>query len=395
MAHDRRTSWVRRWFTLSMMALVLAALCGCGGSAQKVLYAVGLGSPNVTIFTVSSSGALTVTSDSVSTKSAPDAIGIDPLLRFAYIVDSACSSVDRSTCGGLGGVSQYTLNAGSGALAVVTIAASNGTTPPSSPVPTGVNPTAIAIDSTGTFVFVANQGSDSISVYTIDPTGGALTEVKQLQPPTCTTTQAAPCPRPTAAAPSALATTGKMLFVAMANAGVGSVATYTFDSIGTLKDPPASTTAAGVNPSAMQMDSSGKFLFVTDSVTNKVAVFSIGSSGQLSAVGTGNTGTTPVSVRVHPNGKFLYTANQGSNDVSAFSIDSSGALTKLSDTPVAPGTSPSNVTTDTSGGFLFVANRDSNNISAFSIDSSGALKAVSGSPFASVVINPVALASIN
>jgi hypothetical protein len=42
-----------------------------------------------------------------------------------------------------------------------------------------------------------------------------------------------------------------------------------------------------------------------------------------------------------------------------------------------------------------VANRDSNNISVFSIDSSGAPKAVSGSPFASVVINPVALASVN
>lgn len=362
------------------MALVLAALCGCGGSAQKVLYAVGPSSPNVTIFTVSSSGQLTLTSDSVGTGSAPVAIALDPLLRFAYVVDSA---------GGIGpgSVSQYTLNAGSGALAAAT---------PSTTAFTGVNPTTIAVDSTGTFVFVANKGSNSISVFTIDQTGGTLTEVKQLPAPTCTTSQTAPCPLPTAAAPSRLATTGKMLFVAMASAGAGSVSTYTFDSTGTLSSPPTSTTAAGVNPSAMAMDSSGKFLFVADSITNQVAVFSIGSSGQLSAVGAPvAAGTRPVSVCVHPGGKFLYTANQGSNDVSGFSIDSSGALTKLSDTPVAPGTSPSYVTTDTSGSFLFVANKDSNNISVFSIDSSGALKAVSGSPFASVVINPVALASIN
>lgn len=392
------------WFIVSLMAL--AALCGCGGGTQKVLYAVAPGSDNVSIFTVSGSGALTTTSEPVSTGQGPVAIAIDPQLRFAYVVDSA---------GGIGpgGVSQYTLSAGSGALAVATLPASNGTTPPSTPAPTGVNPVAIAIDSTGSLVFVANQGSASLSAFTIDSTGGALTEVKQLQPP-CTPSQPAPCPlptMPTGAAPTALATTGKMLFVAMINAGAGSISTYTFNSgavsstlvtcpagPGCLQNPPAFTIAAGTNPSAMAMDSRGKFLFVTDPVANTVAAFSIASSGQLTAVGSPvAAGTTPVSVRVHPGGKFLYTANQGSNNLSAFSIDSSGTLTPLSGSPVAvaPGTSPSYVATDTAGSFLFVANSGTSNISVFSIDSSGALKAVTGSPFPSVVINPVALASIN
>jgi 6-phosphogluconolactonase (cycloisomerase 2 family) len=404
MTHDGRTSWSSRSFTLSIMALLLAALCGCGGSSHKVLYALGLGSPSVAIFQVSSAGELTVTTSNVNTGSGPDAIAIDPKVRFAYILDSACTSVDRSACGSLGpgGVSQYTLNKSSGALAVATISANNGTTPPSTPALTGVNPSAIVVNNAGTLVFVANTGSNSISVYSIDSTGGALTEVKQPPPspaptpPNCVQNQPALCPLATAGAPIGLATTGSMLFVAMSSAGAGSVATYTFDSTGLLTDPPASTTAAGMNPSAMQMDSSGKFLFVTDADTNQVAVFSIGSSGQLAAAGTpADTGTTPVSVSVQPNGKFLYTANQGSNDVSIFSIDSSGGLTPLSGSPVAAGTSPSYVTTDSAGKFLFVANRDSGNISVFTIDSSGGLKAVSGSPFASVVLNPIALASIN
>jgi 6-phosphogluconolactonase (cycloisomerase 2 family) len=387
-----------------MTALALTALCGCGGGTVKVLYAVGTGSPNVTIFTVSSSGALAVESDSVGTGSTPLAIAVDPRLRFAYVVDSA-GGIDP------GGVSQYTVNAGTGALAVATLPATGGTTSPSTPIETGIGPVALAIDGTGTFVFVANTGvippnpacnpdprvcDASLAAYTIDSTGGALTEVKQVQPP-CTPKQPTPCPLPLPAGtvPSALASTGSMLFVAMASAGAGSVATYTFDSNGFLADSPTSTVAAGTNPSAMAMDSSGKFLFVADASTNKVAAFSIGSSGQLTAVGSPvDAGTRPVSVHVHPNGRFLYTANQGSNDVSAFSL-SSGALTKLSDTPVAPGTGPSYVTTDAAGGLLFVANRDSNNISVFSIDSSGALKAVSGSPFPSVVIHPVALASLN
>jgi len=416
------------WLALSL-ALVLGGVGGCGGhGGTKILYAVGLGSPNVTVFTVSGAGVLTA-AGSTSTGSAPNVIAIDPLQRFAYVVDSAGGI-------GAGGVSQYVLSRSTGTLTVATFSSINGSAPASTPVPTGVNPSALAIEGSGNFVFVANQGAPatacdtttpalncSLSVFLIDQVGGTLTEVKQLPPTTlnCTLNQITPCPLPTTpAAPNALATTGQMLFVAMTNAGVGSIATYMFNPAtatqsvppvacptgpGCLQNPPTSTIAAGTHPVAMAMDSSGKFLFVADSVTNTVAAFSIGTSGQLSAVGAPlATGTTPVSLRVHPSGQFLYTANQGSNvggtncvngGVSVFSFDSSGALTALSGSPFTAGTCPSYVATDGSGSFLFVANRDSNNISVFSIDSSGALKPVTGSPFDSPVINPIALASIN
>ncbi len=388
------------WLAMGVTALVLGVLCGCGGgSAQKVLYALGLGSPNVTIFTISNSGGLTAT-DSVTTGSTPDAMGIDPRHRFAYVVSSA---------GGIGpgGVWQYVMNSTSGGLTLATFSSTTGTTTSSTPVETGTNPVAIAIDSTGTFVFVANRGSNSISVFLIDQIGGTLTEIKQTVPP-CTATQAAPCPLSIApASPTGLATTGNMLFVAMSTAGAGSVSTYTFDATtGILKTPAVSTTSVGVNPSAMAMDASGKFLFLADSSASMVAVVSIGSSGQLTPVGTPvSTGPTPLNVWVHPSGKFLYTANQGltvgttncvNGDVSAFSIDSSGALAPLSGSPFAGGPCPSYAATDSSGSFLFVANGSPNNtISVFSIDSSGALKQVTGSPFPSVAINPTALASIN
>lgn len=410
---------VRRCFILSVIGLLLALLCGCGSHGQKILYAVAPGSNDASIFSVSGSGALSTTAEPVATGQGPLAMAIDPMLRFAYILDAA---------GGIGpgGVSQYVLSANSGGLVVTTLPSALGPSTPSVPIPTGADPMGMAIDSTGSFLFVANHGSSgipcdianttttpalncSLSVYTIDPTGGALSEVKQQQPP-CSPTQVAPCPLPTfPLTPNALATSGKMLFVAMTNAGVGSISTYMFNATaqnsgppicpmgsGCLQSPAASTIAAGTNPTAMTMDSQGKFLFVTDPVANTVAVFSIASSGQLTAVGSpAPTGTTPVSVWVTPNGKFLFTANQGSNDVSGFSLDSSGALTSLSGFPVAAGTSPSSVTTDKAGSFLFVANRDSNTISVFSVSGSGGLKQVTDSPFASVVVNPVALVSLN
>jgi 6-phosphogluconolactonase (cycloisomerase 2 family) len=396
-----------RWLAMSLMAVLLGGVSGCGGGGggNKILYALGLGSPSVAVFTVSSSGTLT-SAGSVTTGAAPNAIGIDPLLRFAYIVDSG---------GGIGpgGVSQYVLTRSTGALTVATLPAANGNNSPSTPIETGVGPAAIAIDGTGVFAFVANTGAipanstcsptpsvcvPSISVYTIDSTGGALTEVKQSTPPpiNCTANNPIPCPLPllpSSVVPSALATTGNMLFVSMSNAGAGSVATYTFDSTGKLTGP-TSTAAAGTNPAAIAMDPSGKFLFVADPATNTVAAFSVGSSGQLTAVGSPiATGTTPVSLHIHPRANFLYAANRGSNTISAFSFDSTGSLTPLSGSPFAAGNGPSYVTTDASANFLFVANSGSNNISVFTIDSSGVLKLASSSSF--VVVNPIALASIN
>lgn len=365
------------------------------------------------MFLVSGSSGLTPVGTPVSTGSGPDAIAFDPARRFAYIVDSANGI-------GPGGVSQYVLDQKSGALTAATFSSTIGNGGVAPPAATGTNPVAIAIDVTGTYVFVANQGSDSISVFTIDLIGcagicgnGTLTEVKQppsgpMPPPNCVAGNAVPCPLSIApASPTGLATTGKMLFVATSTAGAGAVSTYTFDSTtGIVATPAAFTTAVDLNPSAMTMDSAGKFLFLTDSTDSEVEVLSIGSSGQLtpvvqSAPCVGNicgTGPTPLNAWVSPSGNFLYTANQGgagcaNGGVSAFSV-SSGALTALSGSPFAAGLCPSYVITDSSGSFLFVANGGNNNtITVFTVDSGAPKEPGTSSP--SIVLNPTVLASIN
>lgn len=404
------------WLAVAATTLVVGVICGCGGggSTSKVLYAVGLGSPNVTIFAVSGSAGLSPVI-SVNTGSGPDAIAIDPGHRFAYIVDSAGGV-------GPGGVSQYILDSKSGFLTAATISTNNGTAPPAAPAETGTNPVAMVIEVTGTYAFVANQGSDSISVFLINVTGcagvcgnGTLTEVKQPAPgpvpPNCVAGSPVPCPLSIApASPTGLATTGKMLFVATSTGGPkGAVSTYTFDSTtGVVATPAAFTTAVDLNPSAMTMDASGKFLFLTDSAAGEVEVLSIGNTGQLAVVSqqascganTCATGPTPLNAWVSPSGNFLYTANQGgagcvNGGVSAFSVSSSGALMALSGSPFAAGPCPSYVATDSSGSLLFVANGGNNNtITVFSIDSSGVPKEP-GTSSPSVVVNPVALASIN
>lgn len=360
--------------TLSIAALVLltAALTACGGSSNgKKIYVVGLGTPNVQIFAVSSSGGLTAdTTNLAGTGSRPDAIIVAG--HFAYVLDST---------GGVqpGGISEFTVGGAGTLSAARTAVALSSSTVLATPPKTGLNPLSMVMHPNGKFVLVANQGSNSISVYSVDSSTGLLTEITG-------------SPFATAAGPSGAVMTGSTLFVA--NQGAGTVSVYTVDATsGSLTQAAGSPFAAGTSPTALDVDSSGKFLYVADQATNSVLAFSIGSSGQLASISGSPiaAGTAPVNVRVV--GSSVFVANSGSGNVSGYTIGGSGALTAISGSPFSAGTNPAYIASASSGTLLFVANQGSNNISVFQVGSGGALSTVSGSPFAAVVGNPSAIVS--
>jgi 6-phosphogluconolactonase len=364
----RRTA---RTFFLAALVLLTAALTACGGSSNgKKIYVVGLGTPNVQIFGASSSGGLTAdTTDLAGTGSRPDAIILTR--HFAYVLDSTGGAQP-------GGISEYTIG-GSGTLSAArTAQALSTTTVTSTPPKTGLNPLSMVMDSNGKFVFVANQGSNSISVFSVDGGTGLLTEITG-------------SPFATPAGPSALAMTGTTLFVA--NQGAGTVSVYAVDQAsGNLTQAAGSPFAAGTSPTALDVDSSGKFLYVADQATNSVLAFAVAGSS-LSAISGSPiaAGTAPVSVRVV--GSSVYVANSGSGNVSGYSIGGSGALTAISGSPFSAGTNPAYIASGNSGGLVFVANQGSDNISVFQVGGGGALTAAGGSPVATVVGNPAAIAS--
>jgi 6-phosphogluconolactonase len=80
-----------------------------------------------------------------------------------------------------------------------------------------------------------------------------------------------------------------------------------------------------------------------------------------------------------PSGKFLYVANSGSNNVSVFSIGSTGALTAISGSPFSAGTAPIGLSITGTDKVEYVANMGSNNVSAYSLNTAtGVLTAVAG-----------------
>src|SRR5207244_10342622 len=72
---------------------------------------------------------------------------------FAYVASEGDSQSRSQT------VSAYTINTITGALTAV----------PGSPFAAGMYPFSVAVDPTGRFAYVANEGSQSVSAYTIDP----------------------------------------------------------------------------------------------------------------------------------------------------------------------------------------------------------------------------------
>jgi 6-phosphogluconolactonase (cycloisomerase 2 family) len=127
-------------------------------------YTANFGSNNVSGYTIDpSTGALTPIAASSGNPfpagSAPVSVAVDPSGKFAYVANFGSNNV-----------SGYTIDPSTGAL--TPIAASSG-----NPFPAGSGPFSVAVDPSGTFAYVANNGSNNVSGYRIDPKTGALTAI--------------------------------------------------------------------------------------------------------------------------------------------------------------------------------------------------------------------------
>ena len=284
----------------------------------------------------------------------------------------------------------------------------------------------ITVCMVGAFLFVANDGSNNVSVFSINPATGFLTPVGG-------------SPFGTGGSGGfngiSLGATPDNRFLFAANGASNNIRVFSIAANGVLT-PVGPLVPVGGNPDGIKVSPDGKFLSVALNSTNQVAMFSIGSGGALTPVpgspfnakGTGqeagldincasdflfggeaNGSSTIVDVFsiasngvlteisgspftgpgansnvvvLSPDDKFLFVSNQISNTVTVFSVAANGSLTLVSGSPFATGGSfPAGMATDAFGKFLFVANSSPNSVTVFSIASNGSLSPVTGSPF--------------
>jgi 6-phosphogluconolactonase (cycloisomerase 2 family) len=298
-------------------------------------------------------------------------------------------------------ITAYTINTSSGALTPVV----------GSPFTTGIQPNQIAVDPKGNFLYVTfnNNGPGAyVSAFAINPSTGALTPIGgQVS---------------TGQNPQGIAVdpTGKFVYVANnGNAAMASVSAYTINpstgllsTAGTSFISPITATPVGIT-----VDSTGQYVYVTDSTHSDVFGFSINTSnGTLNPLNAGLGTSIDIALLANTpsgiaaTGSYLYVADQGNNGgtttgVTGYQIIAGGTLAALAGSPFDTGNvGPTGIVVDPTGKYVYVANNGllanvptaNASISAYTITpGTGALVKVGGSPFttsggvpAGIVIDP-------
>jgi 6-phosphogluconolactonase len=226
-----------------------------------------------------------------------------------YVLDTfqplpTCSTA--APCSGSVGVLPITVGSGSPPSDTLGSPVANGTLTywplnlPSAPtdviVPTGINVLA-----SGTYVYITAYDS-SVTPYAgyvfafATSSGGALTPLN------------GGVPFPAGTHPSAVASDSSSSYVYVTDFLNGNVLGYSVAS-GLLTPLSGSPFPAGDQPSAIIADPKYPYVYVANSLDSSVTAYSI-SNGALSSLGTYATGTQPVAIGIDPStNHFLYTAN--------------------------------------------------------------------------------------
>jgi 6-phosphogluconolactonase (cycloisomerase 2 family) len=312
-------SRMRRLAVLMFAGVV--SLAGCGkfftppstggggsGSSGNNLYVANSQSATATIagFAVGTSALSVLNKSPYAGAVGATCIALTPNNNFLYVGT------------GTYGIFVYTVNSdGSLTLANNSIA-----------VATGIIPSSIVVDPSGSWLIVSDQLGQQLLSYSINTTTGVLTNL--------TTNHVALSSD--ASTHMAITPNGEFIYVPVGTAGVDIIS----------------------------------FNSTTGSLTAAGSLVPLNAQGADQAVAT------------DPNGTYLFVAETGSATnlgLRQLTIGTNGALTEVNGSPFATGVGPSAILVDATGGYVYVANSTSGTITGYSLSTTGTLAAISGSPY--------------
>jgi 6-phosphogluconolactonase (cycloisomerase 2 family) len=269
--------------------------------SQTFAYLASARSNNILRFSFDLNGSLIpVTGNPVTAGTNPVAMAMDSAGKFLFVA-----------------------NQGSGDISVFAVASGASLTPVAgSPFSvagsqSASSPAALAINPSGNFLYVIDQNNNVVVTYQVDSNTGALfnSNPNVLQPVL------------TGTAPGAIAVNPGGSFLYVANSGSNNVSGYKINTDGSLTAMDKSPFAAELGPVSLAIDPSGQFLYVVNRNSNQISGYRITSgSGDLSPTGGSpyNTGTGPLFVAISPTNKYLYVSNNSAASLSGYSIDAAG-----------------------------------------------------------------------
>ncbi len=180
-------------------------------------------------------------------------------------------------------------------------------------------------------LYVVNGGSNTLSHFTVDMAGLGGPVSQRVGAGVATGTD-----------PVHVASTPDEKFLYVANQGGNSISAYALNATTGAATPVAGSPFAlpsDAAPFASVVSHSGKFLYV--GCAGSIQVFAIGASGALTAAPSLKvtvTNRTKGDVLLHPSGNFLFVADAGNAVVKTYSVDAAtGALAFVADAPSAGG----------------------------------------------------------
>jgi 6-phosphogluconolactonase (cycloisomerase 2 family) len=368
-------------YLLLCLASTLLTACGGGGgggggaaagtTTVRSVYVANYGDNNISQYTIdASTGALTPkTPPTVAAGAGPKSVIVDRGGKYAYVANSGDNTV-----------SQFTIGAGGGLVPMNPATVLSGAP--------GSTPISIAVDPAGKFVYVANSGDNTISQYTISA-GGGLVPMN----PATVTSGASAFPWPVS-----IVVDANSQNVYVANETDNTISQFTIKPSGALQAMGTATIATGINPVSIAVagDSTGsKYVYVANNGDATVSEYRINPGGALQNIGSisaGNTGgvvslPTAVTVAADSAGisKYVYVTN--GSVVSQYTINTTdGTLADMVPNPtIQAGSTAQSIAVDTTGKYVYVANLNGSftgfpvgmgTVSQYSVDANGGLIAM-------------------
>ena len=270
----------------------------------KYLYAANSGNNNISLYTVSSSGALTEVTPRTNAGTSPTLLAMDAAGGFLYAANSGSADI-----------SVYSIDSSTGLLTAV--AQATGTT-----APIGLQPMNIALTPSGNFLYVTGEeplaGGANIGVIEAFPVSQGVIEFPVATSPFFTGNN-----------PLGLAidSTGSHLYTA--NKQDNSISAFTINADGSLVAVAPAIGESFVGPVSLLIDKSGKFLYVANQGSANVAAYNIGSDGGLTLLSGSpfTTGSQPSFLASDSGGNYLFVGY--SSGLQSYSLSSSGTLTSI------------------------------------------------------------------